>query len=119
MANSTVLSTTCPCASTEPLPGGSPGPKTNTTISVMIRLETSHSTTKRRKWFLPSGLMVGLRLHSYDLEEAAHVADRLHRAAVALDEPGAARHEALPAVKALARRAEREGNRVVIVAQRA
>ena len=52
---------------------------------------------------------------SYDLDEAVHVADGLHRAAQALDEPGRAGDEALPAVQARPRRAERERDRLVVV----
>src|ERR1700740_1888529 len=56
---------------------------------------------------------------SYDLDEAAHVADGLHRPAVALNEPGPARHEALPPVQALARSHEAERDRGMSLAERA
>src|SRR5438105_452171 len=116
MPNSTVLSTTWPEASTEPLPGGIPGASTNTTTGVRITLETSHHRATRRKW-LTSFMRRGT-LSSHDLDEAVHVADRLHRPAEALDVAGGARHEALPAVQALPRGLETELDRVVIGAQR-
>src|ERR1700733_4503015 len=97
-AISTVLSTTCPDASTEPLPGGRPGPIRNTTSNVPITLTTSQIRVMRRKWFgsCASGKP------SDHLDEAVHVADRLHRATQTLDVAGGARDVALPAVEALA-----------------
>ncbi len=48
VASSTVLSTTWPAASLDPCPGGRWGPKTKTTIGVMIALASSHSSATLR-----------------------------------------------------------------------
>src|SRR5437660_1595990 len=87
----TVLSVTCPAAWLELLPGGRCGPSTKMTSTVAIRLVTIVRTAIRRVWF---GSWFG-RLD--DIQEAVHVADRLHRPGGAVDESGRAGHEALPA----------------------
>src|SRR6185437_10199876 len=114
-AISTVLSVTWPDASTDPLPGGRPGPRTNTTSAVPITLTTSHHRTMRRKWL---GSLTSDKPSDH-LDEAVHVADGLHGTAEAVDETGGARHEALPAVQALDAGSERERDRLVVRAERA
>ena len=52
VASSTVLSVTCPDASTLPFPGGSPGPITQMTIGNTITFASTHSSTTLRKWRL-------------------------------------------------------------------
>src|SRR5581483_9696298 len=121
MPSSTVLSVTWPAAWTVPFPGGTMGPTRSTMSGVAITLATSQITTTRRKW-LGSVIASPCPCHgsarSYDLDEAVHVADRLHRSAKTIDEAGRARDVALPAVEALARGAEGERDRVVVLAQR-
>src|ERR1700733_1380746 len=118
VASRTVLSVTWPAASTVPVPGGSPGPTTNTMIGVTITDATSQSSAMFRKWGL-SSMLDRPGTVSDDLEVAAHVPDRLHRPPVPLDESGGAWHEALPAVQPLRGRAERERDGHMRVAQRA
>src|SRR5450755_490537 len=115
MPSSTVLSTTCPEACTVPLPGGSPGAATKTTSGVAITLATTHHSTTRRQWL--TSFIVGRA--SYDVDEAVHVADGLHRSAPALDESRRARNEALPAIEAATGGAERERGGGVGEAERA
>src|SRR5579862_1724433 len=117
-ASSTVLSVTCPDASTLPFPGGSPGPIRKITIGVMITVAISHSTTMLRQWRVSSTFNAS-PARSYDLQVTVHVADRLHRAAEPTDVAGRARHEALPAVEALVGRAERKSGLGVVVREAA
>src|ERR1700748_3829047 len=110
----TVLSTTWPEASTDPLPGGMIGARRRTTRSVATTLVPSHHSTSRRQW-----LTSLIPTASHHLDEAVHVADRLHRPAPARDVARGARHEALPAVQPRLARVEREGGGGVRRAQRA
>src|ERR1700739_3174222 len=100
------LSTTCSAAWALPLPGARCGPRTTATSGVAIALSTIQAATTLRP---------GLE----NIEESVHVADRLHRAAEAVDPAGCARHEALPPVMAGLPRVEGELDRSVIERQRA
>src|SRR5579884_4406052 len=120
-----VLSNTCSVPWTLPLPGGIRRPTKIATSGVATALSTSHATTTRRPWFVESvgrrgaaaGSAATLRPH---VEKAVHVADRLHRAAEAVDPARRAGDKALPAeVTALGGRVERERDRPVRVRQRA
>src|SRR5271166_586096 len=104
---STVASVPWPEAWSLPLPGPISGPMTQITIGSAITVARSHRSVKRRAWL---GSLIRLLCH---VDEAAHVAQRLHRAAVAEVVAGAARHEALPAIASLLARAEAEGDRAV------
>src|SRR5271170_4295630 len=78
----------------------------------------SQMMRKRRQWFGSCGATPGATAGSDDIDETVHEAERLHRAAVAVDEAGAAGHEALPAVAALLARPEAELDRVVLLGGR-
>ena len=83
-----------------PCPGGSPGAATRTTIGVATTLSASQRIMMRRKWRGSD-----IRGPSSDhVEEAVHVADRLHRSREPVDEAGRAGNEALPADTARASR---------------
>src|SRR5437867_355529 len=84
----TVLSVTCPAAWGEPFPGGRCGPRTKITSKVAIKLVTIVRRAIRRRWFASPD--------SDDIQEAVHVADRLHRSGEPVDEPRGAGYEALP-----------------------
>ena len=93
--SSTVLSVTCALAPVVPLPGGMFGPSTKIDERQRrSRVPIDASALAIRAPWLAS------RAPSDDIHEAVHVADRLHRAAEAVEEAGRARHEALPAVVA-------------------
>ena len=94
MPSRTVLSITCPEAASVALPGGRSGAITTTTMGVAIDAE--HDPERSR--FVGSGWARSSPLVSDHVEEAVHVADRLHRSAEAVEEAGRAGHEALPAV---------------------
>src|SRR5579864_7495924 len=96
-----VLASTCSLACALPLPGGRCGPSTNATIGVAMTLRTIHEVTTLRP---------GLD----HIEEPVHVANRLHRAAEAVDPAGGARDEALPAIVAGLARVEGESDRPVV-----
>src|SRR5579875_3080284 len=127
MANSTMLSTRWPEASTEPLPGGRIGPRTQMSIASSAIVSGTQIIRSRRKWrrsspvapVAPWSKVVMPPRGSYDLQVAVHVPDGLHRPAEPLDEAGGAGDQALPAIQALGRRPEREGDRLVVVLQRA
>src|SRR5580693_4444883 len=106
-----------PMASSLPL-GASSGPTKMITSGIAMTVATSHSTRKRRQWFGSSRATPGAAAGSDDIDEAVHVAERLHRAAVAIEEAGAAGHEALPAVAPLLARAEAEGDREMFARRR-
>src|SRR6266536_1300899 len=86
----TVLSKTCPFAASVRLPGGMFGPSTQITSGRTIAVPITVSAATRR----PCDQLD-------HIDEAVHVADRLHRPAEAVEEAGRARHEALPPVMAL------------------
>src|SRR5487761_1535601 len=90
IASSTVLSVTCPAASTVPLPGGSPGPSSQMTMGSMITLAITHSTTTFRQCRVWSIMFRPLQGRSYDLDVAVHVPDGLHGAAEPVDVSGRA-----------------------------
>src|ERR1019366_5906586 len=114
------------------LPGGMIGPTTSTTIGVAISEATSQIRPKRRAWFGSGGAGCSVAISTEcpglwelggpslpDVQEAVHVAERLHRPAVAVDPAGRARDEALPAVAPLCSRAERERDRAMRLRGRA
>src|SRR5665213_1866648 len=100
IANSTVLSVTCPDACSLALPGERWGPSRKITSGSAMIVATIQIVVKRRAWFGSSGAwpaVVGLD----DIDEAVHVSEGLHRPTEAVDVAGGARHEALPAVATL------------------
>src|SRR5271165_2266922 len=107
IAASTIASVPWPEAWSLPLPGPISGPITQITIGRAITVASTHRSVKRRAWL--GSLIVSLG----HVEEAAHVAHRLHRASIAEVGAGAAGHEALPAVAALLARPEAEGDRAM------
>src|SRR6266542_1542082 len=115
MPNSTVLSTTWPEASLLALPGGRPGTASRTTSGVATTLTAIQMIISRRKW---EGSCIVPRASDH-VEEAVHVADRLHRSREPIDEPGRAGHEALPAEAPWIAGANREGHRLVGLLERA
>src|SRR5271166_3577264 len=114
IAKSTVLSVTWPEACSLPLPGGTIGPRSSTTSGVAMTLASSQIVAKRRAWLGSPPALPGAAAGSDDIDEPAHVAERLHRAAVSEVEARGAGHEALPAVAALLGSAEAEGDRAVV-----
>ena len=79
-----VVQLTCDVAGVVPLPGGMFGPSTNTTSGSTIAVAT---TVERGD---PGGVLVAAHgAPSDDIDEAVHVADRLHRAAEAEKKPAA------------------------------
>src|SRR6476659_792966 len=109
----TVLSVTWPDASLLPLPGGRPGAATRTTMGVATTLSTAQRIRKRRKW---RGSDIGCV--SDHVDEAVHIADRLHRPRESVDESSGAGHEALPAIAPRLPGAEREGDGLVGLVER-
>src|SRR5579872_283265 len=101
-----VFASTCSLACALPLPGGRCGPSTSATMGVAMTLRTIHA-------------VMTLRPGLDHIEEPVHVADRLHRAAEAVDPAGGARDEALPAIVAGFARMKCEGDRLVIEGERA
>src|SRR6266511_3652587 len=115
MPNSTVLSTTWPEASLLALPGGRPGTASRTTSGVATTLTAIQMIISRRKW---EGSCIVPRASDH-VEEAVHVADRLHRSREPVDEPRRAGHEALPAEAPRGPGPDREGHRLVGLLERA
>src|SRR5450631_2463936 len=113
IASSTVLSVTLPEACSEPSPGGMIGPTRKITRGVAISEATIQIVVKRRAWFGSLGSSPGEIDGLDDIQEAVHVAERLHRAAEAVQEACGARDEALPAVAALLAGVEAEFDRAV------
>src|SRR5256714_13636259 len=114
MPSSTVLSAPWLEASVVPLPGGRRGAATGPTIGVATTRSPSHRIRMRRTW-----LGSVIRSGSDHVEEAVHVAERLHRAPEPVDEPGRAGHETLPVDAPGLSGADRERDRLVRLLQRA
>src|ERR1700726_926310 len=100
IASSTVLSVTCPDPCSLPLSGGRIGPSRRMTSGIAITVATTQMVVKRRAWLGSETIPPGAADGSDDIDEPVHVAEGLHRAAVAGDEASAAGDEALPAVAA-------------------
>src|SRR3954453_14900045 len=107
-----MLSVTCPLACSLALPGGRSGPSTKITSGRAISVHTTQMAPQRRAWFT-SRSRAEPAASLDDIDEPVHVAERLHRAAEALYEPGGAGNEALPAVAPLLAGAEAEADRAV------
>ena len=115
-----VLSETCCALCVLAFPGGKAGPTKSATSGVAIALSTIQATITRFAWFVRrEGRCATVDIGLDDVQEAVHVADRLHRPAEAIEPARGARHEALPAVVALRARVERELDRPVRARQRA